>query len=835
MMFKRIWVVALLLGTCLPVVASADNDLAVAAGLRTVEHAQNVAGGFDYLPDGDIIAADFVYGSPANLFRFDANHDGVPAVPSILYPLASDLIVSFVKVAPSGTFALFGVTTFSPTGLNAILKIDLLTGNVTPLVNINGNFDLAFLSETKILVSANDYTAYPSPNQLFYYDLHAGGAPLLVAEFSDVPSGPIALNSRGDLYYVRGTFVFPPPAGSHALLRFAKTQLDAAISGAGVLGVADATIVTLLDSGYDLALNTAKAERNEIFISDLGGRIMRFVEGDVVPTEFVSSITSGGSFSALAFFKPQQLFGPGVATRGKLGAGYAINYSDYYFAEVTAEDHDNDGRPDDVINGACSSDEEDCVNEKLRARACVGANGFLGQVNIASVINQSSADLSFTLEYFDQAGFRRQQLQNVRIPARLKSDFIVNDLGLQPDKIGTLCVTAKTLGGVDAPAGSWSGGMALYKPNGRSGAPVGWGESFDFALYYPFENARYGRNSAPLNTYRLGMDSRDVVANWISIADASIDGVGLQGTLSYFDQAGLPVISEPIVIPDGGRLDLPGHVGLTGGAVADAIGTAEFVPTRAAGRELPYYMTVTRYFYDCGGSFCNNFRSAFNIPTRPAAQSPVMGGIATTDGEISIVELSNVSDETLATSFGVFNIAGQSLGTVQAAIPQRGAQHYIMNRVGQQGFLAEGEVGSATVQAPTRGLGAARSMFYKLDSLGRLEYGYSAALRGSLRGAQSTQFNTFINHINTVEMFNASVVNRNVEVQFVDFQGTLIESRQLVLPGLGGVRFDALSLPANTLGTVRVLGNELDLAVRNYTFRKDDYVLPFAGATEVQF
>ena len=87
-----------------------------------------------------------------------------------------------------------------------------------------------------------------------------------------------------------------------------------------------------------------------------------------------------------------------------------------------------------------------------------------------------------------------------RLQPNLKQDFIINDLGLLPDTVGTVCVET------DAPtSGRWAGGITVYKPDTRNG-PVAFGTAFDFAIYYPFEVPHFGTLTVPLNTFHLGVD-----------------------------------------------------------------------------------------------------------------------------------------------------------------------------------------------------------------------------------------------------------------------------------------------------------------------------------------
>jgi hypothetical protein len=456
----------------------------------------------------------------------------------------------------------------------------------------------------------------------------------------------------------------------------------------------------------------------------------------------------------------------------------------------------------------------DCIFEELEPTACVGANGFLGQINIATVINRQATPLPVTVQYFNAFGALVDSV-SMNLNPNLRQDFIINDMGLQPDSVGTVCVVA------DGPAGSWNGGLAIYKPDVRFGVPA-FGERFDFALYYPFLNALTGRNSVPLNTFHLGTMATNTVANWVSITDAVRDGQGLGGVLRFYNSTGV-VINETLVgIPDGGRADFSGHDGLSGAANYDAIGMAEFSPN---GSSQKYYMTITRYFYDCNGAGggCNNFHAAFNIPYRPGTSQQVLGGVATNNAEISVIELTNTTDDVVRADVKIYNGNGAQTGSLQPYIPSRGTYHVIVN-----GYLADNEFGSATVDALNGSLHAV-SLFYKLDGFGTMEYAYAAPLTGSPGIVQVSSFNSFISQTNSAEIVNPTGSTANVSLDYRDFNGVSVYSTSFNISPRGTYRINSVPVPSTSYGTVIVNSNLNGLVSRNYTARGGSYVLPFVG------
>lgn len=469
------------------------------------------------------------------------------------------------------------------------------------------------------------------------------------------------------------------------------------------------------------------------------------------------------------------------------------------------------------ISGQCVPGAGDCYYEPLKKSACVGANGFLGQINIASVINLQATALQVKVKYLNSAGALVDQVSS-SIEPNLKSDFIINDLGLLPDSIGTVCI--ETNAGGD---GGWTGGITIYKPDTRTGTSA-FGEGFDFAAYYPFLNPTIGMTTTPLNTFHLGTDPSALVANWISIIDATAnDGKGVTGELRVFDSTGAVKKVIPVSIPDGGRSDFAGHEALSGVENIDAIGLAQFVSSGNTG----YYLTLTRYFYDCPGASCTNFLTAFNIPRRPGSQQVVSASVSTNDGEIAVIELNNLTDTKSLTKVSVFAETGASAGEQTLSVDPKGTTHLIVNTAGSQGFLAANEVGAAKVATQSGSL-SALSIFYKLKD-GILQYAYAAPFVESPGAAQLSEFNTFIGHTNRTELYNSSSSSIAVTLDFFDFLGQRIYSETLTLKPSESRRLASLPLPVDSYGTFTVQADVSGIAVRNYVSRPGEYTLPYLG------
>ncbi|GEM_PF-4193015 len=251
------------------------------------------AGGMDFLPDGDMVCMD----SATRLYAFDANGDGIPAKERTIARLSkAGLFGAFVKTTPDGQSLLV-----AESSIGQIFLVNLVTGVVQKPVRLFQPFDAAFLSNTEAIISASPTG---TGTVLYHYDLSTG-ALRPVAQVSG-PSGPVALDAAGNLYYVRSTFEFPAPPASHALLKFDHTLVAEALQGLRVLQESDAQTVAALDSGFDLVLNNF----GDFFVTNLFG-VLDHIARDSHVSPFAQ--TTGGSFALFlyaALYRPDAPFQP---------------------------------------------------------------------------------------------------------------------------------------------------------------------------------------------------------------------------------------------------------------------------------------------------------------------------------------------------------------------------------------------------------------------------------------------------------------------------------------------------------------------------------------------
>jgi hypothetical protein len=166
--------------------------------------------------------------------------------------LSSYAFPSFVEVTPDEAFAYVGESSNGD-----LYTVDLGAGTVGHLSNLAFNFDLAFDTSPGFAYVSAALGGFGLGNDILRLDLTTGQW-LQVAHVSG-PSGPLAVNGAGDLYYVTAYegVSWPPPLEDEDLLLWTDAQLDAG----QVLSEADASYLTdALDGGGDLEFDQVSGD-----------------------------------------------------------------------------------------------------------------------------------------------------------------------------------------------------------------------------------------------------------------------------------------------------------------------------------------------------------------------------------------------------------------------------------------------------------------------------------------------------------------------------------------------------------------------------------------------
>lgn len=190
----------------------------------------------------------------------------------------------FVRVDPSEGFA---VLAESSNGV--LIRVGLDSGSETSLVTLPNSYDAVFEDGDHLLVSAAT-CGFGCGNEIWRLNLLTRSAALL-ARVSG-PSGPLALDPAGNLYYGTSTYQFPPPPHPSRVLRWearllrgprARSQLGVPLA----LGESDASVV---GDGFDGAAGLAiDPLRGDVFLLENNfatgvNRIVRVLgDADVSP------------------------------------------------------------------------------------------------------------------------------------------------------------------------------------------------------------------------------------------------------------------------------------------------------------------------------------------------------------------------------------------------------------------------------------------------------------------------------------------------------------------------------------------------------------------------
>lgn len=170
-------------------------------------------------------------------------------------------------VLPTGVFGSFTIEVgpstllFGESSTGALWLVPL-AGTPRQLGTLAFNYDAVAWTPGMALVSAKS-GGFSSPNcEVWAVDLSTGALDLVV----ELPgaSGPIVLESTGDLLYATASVNYPPPSGGSNVLRFTRAKLLAAL-GPTKLTLADASVAFAgLDTAGDLALDSD----GDLFVTD---------------------------------------------------------------------------------------------------------------------------------------------------------------------------------------------------------------------------------------------------------------------------------------------------------------------------------------------------------------------------------------------------------------------------------------------------------------------------------------------------------------------------------------------------------------------------------------
>ena len=155
---------------------------------------------------------------------------------------------SFVALQPDNSTLLFGESSNG-----GLWEFVLPAGPATLLATAAFNYDATFDGAGHAIVSAAT-CGFGCGNSLLSVDLSTGTTTVLGSVAG--PSGPVAMNAAGDLYYGTQSPLFPAPAGAFSVQRWSAAQV-----AAGSLSDANAvTLIAGLDGVGDVSIDTRSGD-----------------------------------------------------------------------------------------------------------------------------------------------------------------------------------------------------------------------------------------------------------------------------------------------------------------------------------------------------------------------------------------------------------------------------------------------------------------------------------------------------------------------------------------------------------------------------------------------
>lgn len=205
---------ALALSASVGPVASAE--IVVADGYSVASHSiapgGALAGALDLLPNGDLVLFD-----GTSLVRVDPATGG--AVQTLFTP-GGLAFASFVAVDPTGTYVLFGESVN-----HAIWRVPLDGGAPSIVATVYWNYACAFRAPGKAVIAHGESSFQNT--MLVELDVPTGALDTLAVIAG--PSGPLAFDQAGDLYYGTNHPSYPAPPDGQSVLRFPAALVESSI------------------------------------------------------------------------------------------------------------------------------------------------------------------------------------------------------------------------------------------------------------------------------------------------------------------------------------------------------------------------------------------------------------------------------------------------------------------------------------------------------------------------------------------------------------------------------------------------------------------------------
>ncbi|MFG0318205.1 MAG: hypothetical protein ACF8XB_13100 [Planctomycetota bacterium JB042] len=244
----RVSIALLCVAAAAPLAAAAvDVPDGFAVTSVSIAPAGALAGALDRLPNGRLALFDGV-----ELAEID------PLTGSkvlTLHTPPSAVYASFVRTDPTGTYALFGETSN-----HEIWRVPLAGGPATLVATLPYSYACWFRAPGRAVIAHGD--ASFQSTRIVELDVDTGATDVL----ADVPgpSGPVAFDDEGNLYYGTNDPSFPAPPHQQTVLRFSA---DAVLSALGPTHLTD-TQATVFAAGFTAISSFAFDGEGDLLVGD---------------------------------------------------------------------------------------------------------------------------------------------------------------------------------------------------------------------------------------------------------------------------------------------------------------------------------------------------------------------------------------------------------------------------------------------------------------------------------------------------------------------------------------------------------------------------------------
>ena len=269
-------------------------------------------GGLSGLPNGNLAVFD-----GSSVIELDAASGA--AVRTLFTP-AGFVFGSFLTLDPGGTYLLFGESTN-----HDIWKVPLSGAPATIVANMLFNFDCAFIAPDIALITRGE----PSFTYTYIYqlDVATGATDMLVEVLG--PSGPVAADPQGNVYYGINSAAWPPPPLSAEVISWTAAQVAAAVGPTYLQQSDSLTFATGLHSVTDMLFDN----QADLLVSDVVTATLWNLRADGQPRQIVGMEDASNSITYLTIVDDgapgQAVFGPFQPESGGTIAAYSTDWVSY--------------------------------------------------------------------------------------------------------------------------------------------------------------------------------------------------------------------------------------------------------------------------------------------------------------------------------------------------------------------------------------------------------------------------------------------------------------------------------------------------------------------------